>query len=214
LSSLRPTVVAVAILVLAASACGGGDGTEQRQADERPSGVTEPTDTATGAESDGSSAAPSDGAGSAADARRPPGEEGLRVAAKRARIVAKQSPFGRILFDANGQAIYVFELDRTNRSNCTSEDCVKAWPPVLTREPPSAGDGAEARLLGTIRRSARRGQVSQRGLKRRPVVGRDATGRARRLTSRSRSTSHRPTGACSVCSPARTRSSLLACSYP
>jgi predicted lipoprotein with Yx(FWY)xxD motif len=163
LSSLRPTVIAVAILVLAAAACGGGDGTEQRQADERPSGVTEPTDTARGAESDGSSAAPSDGARSAADARRPPGEEGLRVPAKRARIVVKQSPFGRILFDANGQAIYVFELDRTNRSNCTSEDCVKAWPPVLTREPPSVGDGANARLLGTIRRSDGSLQVTYNG---------------------------------------------------
>jgi predicted lipoprotein with Yx(FWY)xxD motif len=160
---LRPTVVAVVILVLAAAACGGADGTEQRQADERPSGATEPTDTGAGEESDGRSTAPADGAVGAADARRPPGEDGLRVAAKRARIVAKQSAFGRVLFDANGQAIYVFEIDRTNRSNCTSEDCVEAWPPVLTREPPSAGEGADARLLGTIRRSDGSLQVTYNG---------------------------------------------------
>jgi predicted lipoprotein with Yx(FWY)xxD motif len=163
LSSVRPTVVAVVILVLAAAACGGTDGTEQRQADERTSAVTEPTDTATGEEADGSSAAPSEGAVSGADARRPPGEDGLRVAAKQARIVAKQSPFGRVLFDANDQAIYVFEIDGTNRSNCTSEDCVEAWPPVLTREPPSAGDGADAGLLGTIRRSDGSLQVTYNG---------------------------------------------------
>jgi predicted lipoprotein with Yx(FWY)xxD motif len=136
------------ILALAAAACGGTDGADQRQADERPSGVTEPAVTATGAEADGQPA----GGGSAADARRPPGEEGLRVAAKRAQIVVKESPFGRVLFDANGQAIYVFEIDGTNSSNCTSEDCVEAWPPVLTEKQPSAGDGADARLLGTIRR--------------------------------------------------------------
>jgi predicted lipoprotein with Yx(FWY)xxD motif len=158
LSSLRPTVVAVMILVLAAAACGGTDGAEQSQADE-PAGVTEPAGTATGEESDGE---PS-GGGSAADARRPPGEEGLRVAAKRAQVVAKESSFGRVLFDANGQAIYVFEIDGTNRSNCTSEDCVKAWPPVLTEEPPSAGEGADARLLGTIRRGDGSLQVTYNG---------------------------------------------------
>ena len=155
MSGLRPTVVAVVILVLAASACGGADGTEQPQEDERASGVTEtePTGTGPGEESDAGSAAPSDGVVSAADARRPPGEDGLRLAAKRARIIVKESTFGRVLFDANGQVVYVFEIDRANRSNCTSEDCVEAWPPVLTREPPSAGEGADARLLGTIRRS-------------------------------------------------------------
>jgi predicted lipoprotein with Yx(FWY)xxD motif len=149
LSGPRQALLAVVILALAAAACGGTDGSEQRQADERPSGVTEPADTATGEESDGE---PS-GGGSAPDARRPPGEEGLRVAAKRARIVAKESSFGRVLFDANGQATYVFEIDRPNHSNCTSEECVEAWPPVLTEEPPSAGEGADAGLLGTIRRS-------------------------------------------------------------
>jgi predicted lipoprotein with Yx(FWY)xxD motif len=163
LTSLRPTVVAVVILVLAAAACGGADGTDQRQAEDRPSGVTEQTDTAPTEESDRGSTASSDGAVSAADARRPPGEEGLRVAAKRARIVVKESPFGRVLFDANGQAIYVFEIDGPNRSNCTSEECVEAWPPVLTEEPPSAGEGADARLLGTIRRGDGSLQVTYNG---------------------------------------------------
>ena len=96
-------------------------------------------------------------------ARRPPGEEGLRVAARQARIVAKDSAFGRVLFDANGQVVYVFENDRPNRSNCTSEDCVKAWPPVLTRERPSAGAGVDARRLGTIRRDDGSRQVTYNG---------------------------------------------------
>jgi predicted lipoprotein with Yx(FWY)xxD motif len=155
LRHLRPSVVAVVILVLAGAGCGGSDGTEQRQTDADSSVVTEPTDTAAG-EGGGEPA-------TAADARRPPGEDGLRVAAKRARITAKESPFGRVLFDANGQAIYVFEIDRPNRSNCTSDECVEAWPPVLTREPPTAGPGADADLLGTIRRGQGGLQVTYNG---------------------------------------------------
>lgn len=96
-------------------------------------------------------------------ARRPAGEAGLRVPARRARIVAKRSTYGRVLYDANGQVVYAFELDRKNRSNCTSAECVKAWPPVLTREKPSAGAGVEARLLGTIRRRDGRLQVTYNG---------------------------------------------------
>ena len=98
-----------------------------------------------------------------AAARRPGGEAGLRVPARRARIVRKSSTYGSVLFDANGQVVYAFELDRKNRSNCTSRECVKAWPPVLTREKPTAGSGVEARLLGTIRRRDGRLQVTYNG---------------------------------------------------
>ena len=85
-------------------------------------------------------------------ARRPEGEEGLRVPAQRAHVVADESDFGRVLFDANDQAIYVFEIDGPDQSNCTSDECVKAWPPVLTEEKPTAGAGVDAGLLRTIRR--------------------------------------------------------------
>ena len=96
-------------------------------------------------------------------AKRPGGEDGLRVPAERARIVADESDFGTVLFDANGQVVYVFENDRTNRSNCTSAECVKAWPPVLTRDEPSAGAGVDAQLLGTIRRADGMRQVTYKG---------------------------------------------------
>jgi predicted lipoprotein with Yx(FWY)xxD motif len=99
----------------------------------------------------------------AAQARRPAGEDGLRVPARRARIVAADSGFGRVLFDANGQVVYVFENDRRDVSACTSDDCVKAWPPVLTEEEPSAGAGLDAALLGTIRRDDGTLQVTYAG---------------------------------------------------
>ena len=141
----RPALLAfllVAPMALGAGACGGSDEQERPQAADPPPATTEPD------EPGGKMPTIRDGT----LARRPPGEEGLRVAARQARIVAKDSAFGRVLFDANGQVVYVFENDRPKRSNCTSEDCVKAWPPVLTRERPSAGAGVDARRLGTIRR--------------------------------------------------------------
>jgi predicted lipoprotein with Yx(FWY)xxD motif len=96
-------------------------------------------------------------------AHRPAGIEGLRVPAERAQIVVEDSAFGRVLFDANGQVVYAFENDSRDQTACTSEECVKAWPPVLTREQPSAGNGVDERLLGTIRRSDGALQVTYNG---------------------------------------------------
>ena len=137
------------VLVLALSACGGDDEAEQ------PAGATTGSQTTTATDESANDAA--------ALARRPEGEEGLRVPAQRARIIADESDFGRVLFDANDQAIYVFEVDGPNQSNCTSDDCVKAWPPVLTEENPTAGAGVDAALLGTIRRDDGARQVSYNG---------------------------------------------------
>jgi predicted lipoprotein with Yx(FWY)xxD motif len=128
---------------LALAACGGDD-----QAQEQAGvGATTATQTTTATTDD--SPASED---AAVMARRPDGEEGLRVPAQRAQIVADESDFGRVLFDANGQVVYVFEIDGPDQSNCASEECVEAWPPVLTEAEPTAGAGADAGLLGTIRR--------------------------------------------------------------
>ena len=134
---LRLVVLALALtLALVAAGCGGDD----------------------------EAAAPASGAAPAPQsAQRPEGEEGLRVAARQARIVAEDSELGRVLFDANGQVVYVFEIDGPRRSNCTSAECVEAWPPVLTEEEPSAGAGVDAGLLGTIRRDDGGLQVTYAG---------------------------------------------------
>ena len=150
------TIVLV-VGVLALSGCGGDDEAAQRPAETAPAETRKDTDNGMASDTN---------TGMASDtelARRPRGEAGLRVPARRARIVAKGSSFGRVLFDANGQVVYVFENDDENRSACTSADCVKAWPPVLTRERPSAGRGIDAGLLGTIRRADGRLQVTYNG---------------------------------------------------
>jgi predicted lipoprotein with Yx(FWY)xxD motif len=155
--------LAVVVLVLAGVGCGGEDRVESPPAEPPSVTATDESRTEPGEQSDTETAESeggSDGTGDGTLSVRPPGEEGLRVPARRARIVARESRFGHVLFDANGQVVYVFELDRPNLSNCTSDECVEAWPPVLTREPPSAGTGVNERLLGTIRRSDGRLQVT------------------------------------------------------
>ncbi len=147
-SGFRQFVVVLA-LALAVAGCGSDDETAQPQEGTTRAATTETK--------------PDPMKKDAASSRRPAGEAGLRVPAEQAQIVVKDSEFGRVLFDANGQVVYVFENDGRNRSACTSAECVKAWPPVLTREPPSAGAGAEEGFLGTFRRGDGRLQVTYNG---------------------------------------------------
>jgi predicted lipoprotein with Yx(FWY)xxD motif len=152
MTPVRLAAVAVALVALAVAGCGGDDEAQAPATTAEAAATTTTTTTEPAAAAD-----------PAELARRPPGAAGLRVPARSARIVAETSDFGRVLFDANGQVVYAFEIDGENRSNCTSADCVQAWPPVLTREPPSAGTGVDERLLGTIRRSNGQLQVTYNG---------------------------------------------------
>ena len=155
MSRSRPTAVTL-VLLLALAGCGGDDGPPEEAA-QAPAAQT------TTAMVETAEVETAEGEDPATQARRPSGEEGLRVPAERARIVAEESDFGRVLFDANGQVVYVFENDRRNESNCTSADCVRAWPPVLTEHEPSAGPAVDAGLLGTVRRADGTLQVTYNG---------------------------------------------------
>jgi predicted lipoprotein with Yx(FWY)xxD motif len=93
---------------------------------------------------------------SADDAERPAAtRKGTTV-----RVV--ESQFGRILADGRGQAVYIFDKETTNKSECYGA-CARAWPPVLTTGRPRAGTGARNRLLGTTRRRNGKSQVTYRG---------------------------------------------------
>jgi predicted lipoprotein with Yx(FWY)xxD motif len=78
------------------------------------------------------------------------------------RITLGESEFGSMLFDADEQAIYIFEKDRKDESVCYGE-CAEAWPPVFTDGEPRAEDGVDASLLGTIERRDGRRQVTYAG---------------------------------------------------
>jgi predicted lipoprotein with Yx(FWY)xxD motif len=72
------------------------------------------------------------------------------------------SQYGEILFDEKGQAIYLFDKETSDRSECY-DDCAAAWPPVLTKGKPQAGKGIEAGLLGTTKREGGEIQVTYNG---------------------------------------------------
>jgi predicted lipoprotein with Yx(FWY)xxD motif len=78
------------------------------------------------------------------------------------RVVLADSEFGRMLFNSKKQAIYIFERDEKNKSNCYGE-CAAAWPPVLTAGKPRAGRGVKPSLLGTTRRRGGRRQITYAG---------------------------------------------------
>ena len=77
-------------------------------------------------------------------------------------IVVGESEFGDMLFDAERQAIYIFEKDPEGETVCYDE-CAEAWPPVYTDGEPVAGKGVKASLLGTIERRDGRTQVTYAG---------------------------------------------------
>jgi predicted lipoprotein with Yx(FWY)xxD motif len=72
------------------------------------------------------------------------------------------SEFGRMLFDADNQAVYVFERDSNGKSRCYGA-CAEAWPPVFANGRPVAGKGVRAALLGTVKRRGGRRQVTYAG---------------------------------------------------
>ena len=77
-------------------------------------------------------------------------------------IVARPSRFGPILFDEAGQAIYLFDVERTARPQCYGA-CATAWPPVYAHGRPRAGDSVKESLLGTTTRRDGRAQVTYGG---------------------------------------------------
>ncbi len=67
-------------------------------------------------------------------------------------IMAAESDFGTILYDATGQPIYLFDAETSSRPKCYDE-CAKAWPPVLTSGAPRAKGAVQSDLLGTTPRT-------------------------------------------------------------
>jgi predicted lipoprotein with Yx(FWY)xxD motif len=78
------------------------------------------------------------------------------------RITVRPSEYGPMLFDAHGQAIYLFDREATPKPRCY-DACAEAWPPVLTDGDPVASGAARPRMLGTTRRSDGAVQVTYGG---------------------------------------------------
>jgi predicted lipoprotein with Yx(FWY)xxD motif len=77
---------------------------------------------------------------------------GTPAKAKRSPTVhLRATKIGRVVVDARGRTLYLFEKDRHGRSACYGA-CAKNWPPALVKGAPTAGAGVVASRLGTTRR--------------------------------------------------------------
>ena len=72
------------------------------------------------------------------------------------------SEFGTMIYGPRNQAIYIFQRDSRNETNCYGE-CAAAWPPVITRGEPRARGGAKQSLVGTVKRRDGSLQVTYAG---------------------------------------------------
>jgi predicted lipoprotein with Yx(FWY)xxD motif len=72
------------------------------------------------------------------------------------------SGLGKILVNAQGRTLYLFQKDRGARSACSGA-CARNWPPLHATGKPATGSGADASLLGTTMRSDGTSQVSYNG---------------------------------------------------
>jgi predicted lipoprotein with Yx(FWY)xxD motif len=71
------------------------------------------------------------------------------------------SKLGKILVDAKGRTLYLFEADKNGKSACTGS-CAGTWPP-FTAASPSAGNGLDDGALATTTRADGTQQVTYHG---------------------------------------------------
>jgi predicted lipoprotein with Yx(FWY)xxD motif len=79
-----------------------------------------------------------------------------------AALTAHSSPYGRIVFDGRGFALYTFTKDTAQRSTCAGA-CAKAWPPYIVAKRPRSGHGIVGSLVGTTVRADGRLQATYAG---------------------------------------------------
>jgi predicted lipoprotein with Yx(FWY)xxD motif len=82
--------------------------------------------------------------------------------AKSATVDVRTTSLGKILVNSQGHTLYLFKKDSGKKSACTGA-CAKFWPPLRASGKPTAGRGASASKLGTIRRSDGKPQVTYKG---------------------------------------------------
>ena len=91
-----------------------------------------------------------------------PNPQATASAAKRT-LNVRHTGLGKILVDSKGRTLYLFKKDSRRKSRCTGA-CATFWPPLLRASgKPTVGRGARASMVGTIRRSDGKRQVTYNG---------------------------------------------------
>ena len=79
-----------------------------------------------------------------------------------ASVKLASTKLGKVLVDAQGHTLYLFEADKGAMSNCDGA-CASAWPPLATTGKPAAGLGIDAAKLGTTKRADGSREVTYNG---------------------------------------------------
>jgi predicted lipoprotein with Yx(FWY)xxD motif len=79
-----------------------------------------------------------------------------------ASVSVANSGLGKILVDSQGRTLYLFQADTGTTSACFGA-CATAWPPLRATGQPTAGNGANASLVGTTPRTDGNPQVTYNG---------------------------------------------------
>jgi predicted lipoprotein with Yx(FWY)xxD motif len=79
-----------------------------------------------------------------------------------ASVALASSKLGKILVDAKGRTLYLFEADKGTASMCNGA-CASAWPLLTTTGKPMAGPGVSASKLGATKRSDGTTEVTYNG---------------------------------------------------
>jgi len=82
-------------------------------------------------------------------------------AAKRT-VDVRRTGLGKTLVDSKGHTLYLFKKDSRGKSRCTGS-CATFWPPLRATGKPTVGSGAHSSMVGTIKRSDGRRQVTYNG---------------------------------------------------
>jgi predicted lipoprotein with Yx(FWY)xxD motif len=69
-------------------------------------------------------------------------------ASKGALVALRTTTLGKVLVDARGRTLYLFEKDKRGRSACYG-GCATYWPPLLSSAKPRPASGVRASLLGS-----------------------------------------------------------------
>ena len=80
-------------------------------------------------------------------------------AAAEATVLVASSELGDILTDAEGMTLYMFMADENGEPTCY-DDCAATWPALEAEGDPTAGDGVDQSLLGTVERTDGATQVT------------------------------------------------------
>jgi predicted lipoprotein with Yx(FWY)xxD motif len=74
-------------------------------------------------------------------------------------VAVRSTSLGRVLVDSRGHTLYIFDQDRGGKSACSGA-CTASWPPFVTVGAPVAVKGVNASLIGTMKRSDGKLQVT------------------------------------------------------